>query len=133
MRWQDTVLQNYHFYQVVTSTLFFVVMGKQENSTVKDAGMSSSKLQEKKKCCYCLNLDNPEAAGEIETNTKPNSILNNISHPLYGDIRHLPQHPKVQHEGLTVLICSTHQQTPSFLNGPLVSAIWEGVGAGRLY
>lgn len=70
----------------------------------------------------CLNLDDPEAAVETETNTKQNSTLNNIFHPLYGDILHLLQHPKVQHQGLLVLICSTHQQTPSFLNGPLVSA-----------
>lgn len=57
-----------------------------------------------------------------ETNTKPNSILNNISRPLYGDILHLIQHPSVQYEGLLVLIRSTHQQNVSFLNGPLVSA-----------
>lgn len=49
----------------------------------------------KRKYFYCLNLDDLEAAGETETKNKPNFILDNISHHLYGVIRQLLKHPKV--------------------------------------
>lgn len=45
--------------------------------------------------------------------------------PAWWYIWHLLQHPGAQPDGLSVLIRSTHQQTPSFLNGSLVSENWE--------
>lgn len=64
---------------------------------------------------FFLDMVNLKTERRDWKKNKLNCILNNILHPLCSDSLCLLQHPKVQHQGLMLIIFSTHQQTTSFL------------------
>lgn len=101
------------FFQTITSTcgsqytlLCSGVQGRKQHS--EGCRQDLYQTSGKKRRFYYLTWFPSRLQERPRQKTKPNSILNNISQPFYGDIQHLLHDPKVQHEGLFVLICSTH-------------------------
>lgn len=71
----------------ITGGQHIVLWAKRQHSEGCMQGVHQTSREQKKKEKFLLSEpDDTEDAGGTETNTKPNLILNNISHPLCGDI-----------------------------------------------